>query len=163
MPSGEGGLLFRDAVREDLPRIVALLANDPLGSRRERLADPLPDCYWRAFDAIAADPNNRVIVVEHDGRIIGTLQLTFIPNLTYQGGIRAQIEGVRVDDAYRSRQVGRRLFEWAIAEARRHGCHMVQLTADKTRPDAHRFYESLGFTASHVGMKLHLPRDCPAT
>ena len=159
MASGEDALVFRDAVRDDLPRIIALLANDPLGSKRERLADPLPDCYHRAFDAIAADPNNRVIVVEHDGKIIGTLQLTFIPNLTYAGGIRAQIEGVRVDDAYRSRQVGRRLFEWAIEEARRHGCHMVQLTADKTRPDAHRFYESLGFTASHLGMKLHLPRD----
>jgi GNAT superfamily N-acetyltransferase len=163
MAAGDDALVFRDAAREDLPRIVALLANDPLGAKRERLADPLPDCYRRAFDAIAADPNNRVIVVEHDGEIIGTLQLTFIPNLTYEGGIRAQIEGVRVDDAYRSRQIGRRLFEWAIAEARRHGCHMVQLTADKTRPDAHRFYESLGFTASHLGMKLHLPRAVPPT
>jgi GNAT superfamily N-acetyltransferase len=150
------GLVFRDAVRDDLPPIVGLLSNDPLGAKREHFADPLPDCYRRAFDAIAADRNNRLIVVEHDGAVIGTLQLTFIPNITYQGGIRAQIEGVRVDDAYRSQQVGRRLFEWAIAEARRHGCHMVQLTADKTRPDAHRFYESLGFTASHVGMKLHL-------
>ena len=156
MAGDADGLVFRDAVRDDLPRIVGLLANDPLGAKRERFADPLPDCYRRAFDAIAADPNNRLIVVEDDGAVIATLQLSFIPNITYQGGIRAQIEGVRVDDAYRSRQFGRRLFEWAIAEARRHGCHMVQLTADKTRPDAHRFYESLGFTASHVGMKLHL-------
>lgn len=156
MAAAGDGISFRDAAREDLPKIVRLLANDPLGSKRERFEDPLPDCYCRAFDAIAADPNNRLIVVEHDGAVIGTLQLTFIPNITYQGGIRAQIEGVRVDDAYRSRQVGKRLFEWAIAEARRHGCHMVQLTADKTRPDAHRFYESLGFTASHVGMKLYL-------
>ncbi|MPY73686.1 MAG: GNAT family N-acetyltransferase [Alphaproteobacteria bacterium] len=156
MAAAGDGISFRDAAREDLPKIVGLLANDPLGSKRERFEDPLPDCYSRAFDAIAADPNNRLIVVEHDGAVIGTLQLTFIPNMTYQGGIRAQIEGVRVDDAYRSRQIGKRLFEWTIAEARRHGCHMVQLTADKTRPDAHRFYESLGFAASHVGMKLYL-------
>jgi len=152
-------LTFRDAARADLPRIVGLLANDHLGRQRERFEDPLPDCYFAAFDAIERDPNNRLIVVEHDGNVIATLQLTFIPNMTYQGGIRAQIEGVRVDDAYRSQRVGRRLFEWAIEEARRHGCHMVQLTADKTRPDAHRFYESLGFMASHLGMKLHLERE----
>ena len=159
MTEAEIELTFRDAVREDLPRIVGLLANDPLGAKRERFQDPLPDCYHRAFAAIEADPNNRLIVAVHDGAVIGTLQLTFIPNMTYQGGVRAQIEGVRVDDAYRSRQIGRRLFEWAIAEAKRQDCHMVQLTADKTRPDAHRFYESLGFTASHLGMKLHLDRD----
>lgn len=158
MAGDDDRLVFRDAVQDDLPAIVGLLANDPLGSRRERFADPLPDCYRRAFDAIATDPNNRLVVAELDGAVIGTLQLTFIPNMTYQGGIRAHIEGVRVDDAHRSRQIGRRLFEWAIAEARRHGCHMVQLTADKTRPDAHRFYESLGFAASHLGMKLHLDR-----
>ena len=156
MTGGEFEITFRDALRADLPRIVALLANDHLGRRRERFEDPLPDCYHRAFDAIDRDPNNRLIVAEHDGAVIGTLQFTFIANMTYQGGIRAQIEGVRVDTAYRGREIGRRLFEWAIAEARRHGCHMVQLTADKTRPDAHRFYESLGFTASHLGMKLHL-------
>jgi GNAT superfamily N-acetyltransferase len=149
-------ITFRDAARDDLPKLVGLLANDHLGSQRERFDDPLPDCYYDAFEAIDSDPNNRLVVVEHDGNVIGTLQLTFIPNMTYQGGIRAQIEGVRVDNALRSQNIGRRLFEWAIEEARKRGCHMVQLTADKTRPDAHRFYESLGFTASHLGMKLHL-------
>jgi GNAT superfamily N-acetyltransferase len=151
-------ITFREATRDDLPALVGLLANDHLGSQRERFADPLPDCYYDAFEAIDGDPNNRLVVVEHDGKVIGTLQLTFIPNMTYQGGVRAQIEGVRVDNALRSQNIGRRLFEWAIEEARKRGCHMVQLTADKTRPDAHRFYESLGFTASHLGMKLHLDR-----
>lgn len=155
MTEQEIDITFRDATEADLPRIVGLLANDHLGSRRERFEEPLPACYRDAFEAIDRDPNNRLVVAEADGEVIGTLQLTFIHNMTYQGGIRAQIEGVRVDDSLRSQRIGRRLFEWAIEESRRRGCHMVQLTADKTRPDAHRFYESLGFTASHLGMKLH--------
>lgn len=150
------GIAFRPARREDLPAIVRLLAEDHLGSKREQFEDPLPKAYYDAFAAIDADPNNEAVVVEEDGAIIGTLQLTFIPNLTYRGGVRAQIEGVRIDDRHRSRGIGRLVFEWAIARARERGCHLVQLTADKTRPDAHRFYESLGFTASHEGMKLHL-------
>lgn len=155
MTSAEN-VTIRRARRDDLPEIVRLLADDPLGSRRERYADPLPEVYYRAFEAIDADPNNEAVVVVDDGAIIGTLQLTFIPNLSYQGGVRAHIEGVRVDDAYRGKGVGRLLFEWAIARSREGGCHLVQLTADKARPDAHRFYESLGFAASHEGMKLHL-------
>ncbi len=151
-----GDIAIRTATRADLPVIIAMLANDHLGSKRERYADPLPDVYYSAFDAIDGDPNNEVVVAERDGRIIGTLQLTLIPNLTYQGGVRALIEGVRVDSTMRSAGIGRILFEWAIDRAKRRGCHMVQLTADKTRPDAHRFYESLGFSATHEGMKLHL-------
>lgn len=147
---------IRAARRDDLPAIVRLLADDHLGSKRERYEDPLPEEYYRAFAAIDSDPNNEAVVVENDGAVIGTLQITFIPNLSYRGGIRAQIEGVRVDDRFRSAGIGRMLFEWAIERARGKGCHLVQLTADKTRPDAHRFYESLGFTASHEGMKLHL-------
>ena len=163
MPADADRFAIRPARRDDLPAIVRLLANDDLGSRRERYEDPLPDLYYSAFETIDADPNNEVIVVEDDANgngVIGTLQITFIPNLTYQGGIRAQIEGVRVDDRYRGAGIGRKLFEWAIAHARKRGCHLVQLTADKTRADAHRFYESLGFTASHEGMKLHLTRPC---
>lgn len=149
-------IAIRSAIREDLPAIIAMLANDHLGSKRERYADPLPDVYYSAFEAIDSDPNNEIVVAELDGKIIGTMQLTLIPNLTYQGGIRALIEGVRVDSTMRSAGIGRILFEWAIEQAKQRGCHMVQLTADKTRPDAHRFYESLGFSATHEGMKLHL-------
>lgn len=149
-------LVIRPALAADLPAIVGLLANDPLGQIRERDETPLPDAYTRAFAAIDADPNNEVVVAEHDGAVIGTLQITVIVNLTYQGGRRAQIEGVRVAESYRSRGIGQALFHWAIDRARTRDCHMVQLNADKTRPDAHRFYESFGFTGSHVGMKLHL-------
>jgi len=147
---------IRAARREDLQAIVRLLADDKLGQSRETCSEPLPDAYTDAFAAIDRDPENALIVAEDAGAIIGVLQLTFIPHLTYTGGIRAQIEGVRIDSAYRGRGVGRTLLEWAIARSREHGCHLVQLTADKQRPDAHRFYESLGFKASHEGMKLHL-------
>jgi GNAT superfamily N-acetyltransferase len=140
-----------------VPGIVRLLADDPLGAKRERYADPLPPAYYKAFAAIGADPNNELVVVELDGQVIGVLQLTFIPYLTYQGGWRALIEGVRIDSRFRSGGLGRRLFEWAIGRAAERGCHMVQLTSDKARPDAIRFYESLGFVASHEGMKLSLP------
>ncbi len=147
---------FRQASREDLAAIVALLADDELGARRERYQDPLPDAYRDAFAAIDADPHNELIVAEHEGDLVGVLQLTFIPYLTYQGGWRALIEGVRVASHCRGRGIGRVLFEWAIDRARERGCHMVQLTSDKSRGDALRFYEGLGFRASHEGMKLHL-------
>jgi GNAT superfamily N-acetyltransferase len=149
-------LLIRPANRADVAAIVHLLADDPLGSQREAYADPLPQSYWDAFDAISADPNNELVVVEDASKIIGTLQLTIIPYLTYRGGKRAQIEAVRVDRAYRGTGIGRKLFLWAIERAREHDCHVVQLTTDKKRPDALRFYESLGFVASHEGMKRHL-------
>jgi GNAT superfamily N-acetyltransferase len=149
-------LSFRQAARGDLAPIVALLADDALGARRERNEDPLPDAYHGAFDAIDGDPNNELIVAEHEGDLVGVLQLTFIPYLTYQGGRRALIEGVRVAEPFRGRGIGRRFFEWAIERARDRGCHMLQLTTDKSRGEALRFYESLGFLASHEGMKLHL-------
>lgn len=150
------GLTFRYATRDDLPDMVRLLADDPLGARRERYESPLPPSYAQAFEAIAADANNELVVAELDGAVIGMLQLTFIPYLTYQGGWRALIEGVRIDTRHRSEGLGRVFFEWAIARARQRGCHMIQLTTDKTRPEAKRFYESLGFVATHEGMKLHL-------
>jgi len=147
---------FRPARARDLPTIVRLLAEDPLGAQREKLADPLPSGYLSAFEDIIADANQQLVVATLADEIVGVMQLSFIPYLTYQGSWRAQIEGVRVAEAHRSRGVGRAIFEWAIARARDRGCHLVQLTTDARRPDALRFYESLGFAASHHGMKLHL-------
>jgi GNAT superfamily N-acetyltransferase len=153
----ETSLAFRRARAADLSAIVRLLADDPLGATRERFEQPLPAAYARAFDAIDGDANNELVVACQDDRVVGVLQLTYIPSLTYQGGWRALIEGVRVDGRIRSQGLGTALFQWAIARARERGCHLVQLTTDKTRPDAKRFYESLGFVASHEGMKLRLP------
>jgi ribosomal protein S18 acetylase RimI-like enzyme len=151
---------FRRAKRGDLPQIVQLLADDTLGARREASTSPLPDSYDEAFSAIDGDPNNELVVVEADDqRVVGVLQMTFIPYLTYQGGWRALIEGVRIAAEFRARGLGRRLFLWAIERAKARGCHMLQLTSDKSRPDAIRFYESLGFVASHEGMKLQLPAE----
>jgi GNAT superfamily N-acetyltransferase len=149
-------LNFRPATRGDLPAIVEMLADDPLGAQREADVSPLPASYGAAFDAIDADPNQELVVAEYGGAVVGVLQLTFIPSLTYRGGWRALIEGVRVAAALRSAGVGQRLFEWAIARARERGCHLLQLTSDKTRPEAIRFYERLGFVASHEGLKLPL-------
>ena len=152
----EPAIEFRRATQDDVTLIVRMLADDPLGAQREAYAEPLPERYHRAFEAIDRDSNNELVVAEIDGEIAGVLQITFIPYLTYQGGWRALIEGVRVAADWRSRGVGRRLFEWAIARARQRGCHLVQLTSDKARPDAIRFYQNLGFEATHEGLKLHL-------
>lgn len=149
-------LTIRRAARADLPAIVRLLADDELGRRRERSADPLPASYYAAFAAIDADPAHELVVVERAGEIVGTLQLTVLPYLTYQGGTRAQIEAVRVARRYRDLGIGRSLFEWAIERARERGCHLVQLTTNATREDAQRFYARLGFVPSHVGYKLDL-------
>jgi len=146
--------LFREARREDVPHIVRLLADDVLGAERERYEDPLPDAYYRAFEAIEANPDHQLLVAVEEGGLVGTLQLSFLPYLTYQGGVRAQIEAVRIDATRRGSGLGRRLAEEAIERARARGCHLVQLTTDKARPDAARFYERLGFRASHEGMKL---------
>lgn len=149
---------FRRARHEDLPDIVRMLADDSLGATRETYASPLPPSYHTAFEAIEADPNNELVVALLADRVIGVLLLTFIPSMTYRGGWRALIEGVRVDASVRSEGFGRRLFEWAIERARERGCHLVQFTSDKARPDAIRFYQSLGFVASHEGLKLSLSR-----
>jgi GNAT superfamily N-acetyltransferase len=147
----------RRARRDDLAAIVALLADDPLGATREAVLDPLPQSYGDAFAAIDADANQALVVADDgSGKVVGVLQLTFIPSITYRGGWRALIEGVRVAASARSTGIGRQMFAWAIERARARGCRLVQLTTDKRRPDAIRFYESLGFVASHEGMKLAL-------
>ena len=136
---------------------MRLLADDSLGSTRETAnGDQLPDAYWRAFQAIDADPRQLLMVAKADGQVVGTLQLTFIPSLTYTGGERAQIEGVRVAARHRGRGLGREMVLWAIERARARGCRLVQLTSDQRRPEAVRFYESLAFRPTHVGMKLSL-------
>ena len=152
----EADVIFRHASPKDLSAIASLLADDPLGAKREAYTAPLPESYDRAFEAIDRDPSNEVVVAEFEGRVIGVLQLTVIPNIAYRGSWRAQIEGVRIAAELRSSGIGRKLFEWAIDRARRRGCHLVQLTTDKARPDAIRFYDGLVFVASHEGMKLHL-------
>lgn len=147
---------FRKATRADIPNIVRLLADDALGVTRERYEDPLPSQYYAAFNEIDADKNNYLIIAELDNQVIGTLQLTIIPYLTYQGGKRALIEAVRTDKSVRGKGVGKAMIEWTIHKAQEVGCHVVQLTTDKKRPDALEFYKKLGFVASHEGMKLHL-------
>jgi ribosomal protein S18 acetylase RimI-like enzyme len=149
-------LVIRPARRDDVPVIVALLADDPLGRAREEPSDPLSDVYWRAFDDIAAQSGNHLLVAERSGAVIGCLQLTIIPGLSRRGMKRGLIEAVRVGAACRGLGVGEHLVRHAVAIARAQGCRLVQLTSDKSRADAHRFYERLGFAASHVGMKLSL-------
>ena len=154
--ANDAALVIRRATRDDLPAIVHMLADDPLGATREADVAPLPGSYYEAFDAIDRDPNQELVVAESGGRVIGVLQITFIPYLTYQGSWRGLIEGVRVASDRRSGGIGRRLIEWCIDRARQRGCRMVQLTSDKSRRDAIRFYEGLGFVASHEGLKLRL-------
>ena len=149
-------LIFRRARREDLPSIVQMLAEDELGSQRERFEDPLPESYYWAFEQIENDSNHELIAAEMDGAVVGTLHLMFIPSISYQGGLRAQVESVRVDGKYRGRGIGNEMMKWAVEQARARGAHLVQLTTHRSREDAHRFYERLGFNGSHFGMKLNL-------
>lgn len=148
--------LFRRATRADLPAIVAMLADDALGARREDPGPPLNPAYQAAFTAIEADPNQFLAVVEISGEITGCLQLSFIPGLSRRGMWRGQIESVRIARRARGSGLGRKMFEWAIDECRKRGCVLVQLTSDKMREDALRFYASLGFRATHEGLKLDL-------
>lgn len=152
----ESVVSFRAATSQDLPAIVLMLADDDLGSTREDPSIPLSRSYSAAFEAIEADSNNELVVAFKDDQIVGVIQITFIPYLTYKGGWRALIEGVRVSKDARSAGIGRRMFDWAISRARERKCVLVQLTTDKLRPDSLRFYETLGFVASHEGLKLRL-------
>ena len=152
-------ITFRQAAEQDVERIVEMLADDVLGKERERFEQPLPASYLAAFQAIEADPNNELIVAVEDGKIVGVQQLTFTPYLTHQGSWRATIEGVRTDSTVRGQGIGGQLIRYAIGRAKERGCRLIQLTTDKQRPDALRFYEGLGFTATHEGMKMKLEAE----
>lgn len=149
-------MIIRKAEQKDLLAIVGMIADDVLGKERENFQNPLPHSYIAAFHKICADSNQELMVVEDDhGAIIGTLQLSFIQYLTYQGGIRAQIEAVRIRKDKRGLGIGKTMFEWAINRSKERKAHVLQLTSDKKRPEAIAFYKNLGFIASHEGMKLH--------
>jgi GNAT superfamily N-acetyltransferase len=151
-------LTFRAAERSDVPDILALLADDEVSRARDGVVSEAADeAHWAAFEAIDADANNELVVAVADGgAVVGTFQLTFTPSLSRGGAWRMTIEAVRVRSDLRGQGVGRAMMEWALARGRERGCGLAQLTSDRNRPDAHRFYESLGFTASHVGMKRPL-------
>ncbi|MDG9710301.1 GNAT family N-acetyltransferase [Streptomyces sp. DH10] len=149
-----GDLEIRPATADDVPAIVTMLADDPLGAQRESPDDLTP--YLTALERLSADANQRLVVAVREDRVVGTLQLTLIPGLSRRGATRSIIEGVRVHADERGSGLGTQLIEWAIDESRHLGCQLVQLTSDNTRTDAHRFYERLGFTASHTGFKLAL-------
>ena len=147
-------ITIRRARRDDVEAIVAMLADDPLGAARERIEDPLPTVYFRAFDLLDRDPNIQLVVAEEKGVVVGCLQLCILPGLSSQGASRALIEDVRVASHRRGRRIGEQLVHWAVAEARRKGCKLLELLTHHTRSDAQRFYERLGFHRSHVGMTM---------
>ncbi|QIY63602.1 GNAT family N-acetyltransferase [Streptomyces sp. RPA4-2] len=149
-----GDLEIRSAVADDVPAIVAMLADDALGAQRESPDDLTP--YLAALERLSGDPNQHLVVAVRSGQVVGTLQLTVIPGLSRRGSTRALIEGVRVRTDERGSGLGTQIIEWAVDESRRQDCRLVELTSDASRTDAHRFYERLGFTASHVGFKLAL-------
>jgi len=147
---------FRKAIDKDVSTIVEMIADDELGKIRERFQHPLPSEYLKAFEKINLDENQELIIVENENaEVMGTMQLTFIQYLTYQGGIRAQIEAVRIRKDLRGLGIGKKMFQWAINRAKERNAHLLQLTTDKKRPEAIKFYEDLGFIQSHEGMKLH--------
>ena len=152
-------LTFRRAERADLPAVVGLIADDSINGHRERPGEPLQPAYLKAVEGIAADPNNVLIVGEAESGVVATAQITFVPCLTQQGGMRAIVEGVRVASSARSRGIGEKLMEHMSALAEARGCVSVQLTTSKARVDAHRFYDRIGFSHSHLGYKRDLPRD----
>jgi len=147
---------FRAAQKSDLPSIIALIADDGLGRGRDDASVPLDSSYVRAFDAMSRDANQVMLVAERKGELVGYLQITFIPGLSRKGAWRGQIESVRVATRLRGEGIGGRMLEHAIGLCRERGCSLVQLTSDKTRTEAHRFYGRLGFVASHDGFKLTL-------
>jgi GNAT superfamily N-acetyltransferase len=149
-------ITFRVANRDDLSQIIKVLADDPLGKKRENYTEPLSAEYSIAFEAIENDQNNEIILACYEDNIVGFFQITYIPYLTYKGKWRALVEGVRVHKSFRKQGIGKELLLKAVMLAKQRRCHLIQLTTDKKRPEAIAFYEALGFVPSHEGMKLHL-------
>jgi GNAT superfamily N-acetyltransferase len=152
-------MIFRDATLADLPAIVAMLDDDALSRGREDASLPLDPRYEMAFTDIDRNPNQRLVVAERHGAVIGTMQLSFLPGIAFRGAWRGQIEAVRIATSVRGQGLGVQMIEWAVAECRARGCRLVQLTSMRDRVDAHRFYEKLGWTKSHFGFKLKLDQD----
>ena len=152
-------LIFRTAERRDVPEIVRLIADDALANGGDSYGEPLAQDYWDAFDRMAAQPGNRIVLAEQDGRLIGCFQFTVVHGLSRRGAARATIESVKVASDQRGQGIGSAMMRHAIELARTEGCALVQLTTQTRRADAHRLYERLGFQATHLGMKLALPRD----
>ena len=152
LPDGDR-LELRRTRRGDLSAIVRMIVDDQISASRES-PDLAP--YEEAFEQIDADPAQLLVAAVHGGEVVGTLQLTVIPGLARAGALRAQVEAVRVRADLRGRGIGKAMMRWVVEEARQRGCALVQLTTDKRRADAHRFYARLGFTASHEGFKLQL-------
>ena len=155
--SDDSNILFQKATSSDVDAIVAMLANDKLGAKRENYITPLPQSYLDAFNKIEHDPCAFLVVGKVESRVVAVAQMNILTYLIYQGGCRAQIEGVRVDESCRGQGVGKKIFEYLIQLAEQHHCHVVQLTTDHRRPDAFNFYEALGFKQTHAGFKLFLP------
>ena len=149
-------MVIRDACEADLPVIIRLLAADQIGGRKDDPGPPLDPVYAAAFAAIDGDPNQRLIVAEIDGVVIGTMQLSYLPGLLNRGAWRGQIEAVRIASDRRSQGLGEQLIGWAVEQCRERGCFMAQLTSNNGRVAAHRFYERLGWQKSHAGFKLYL-------
>ena len=145
---------IRPARRDDVPAMIAMLADDHLGRARERVEDPLPAVYYEAFERVERDQNLQLVVAESEGRVVGCLQLAILPGISSQGGLRGLLEDVRVASDCRSRGIGEQLVQWAVGEAKARGCNLVELLTHQSRVDAQRFYKRLGFTASHVGMTV---------
>ncbi len=150
-------MIFRRATKEDLPAIIGMIANDTLGKLRERYGDPLPKAYYSAFEIIDGDKNQQLMVIENSvGEVVASFQLSFLQYLTYVGGIRCLVENVHVREDQTGKGIGRQMFQWIIETAKKKGVHLIQLTSNKLRPNAIRFYEGIGFKATHEGFKLHL-------
>jgi ribosomal protein S18 acetylase RimI-like enzyme len=149
-------LVFREASLKDLEAIIALLFEDQFGQTRENPSTPLSASYLKAFSKISGNPNDELLVAELNHQVIGVMQITYLQHLTFQGGLVAHIEGVRIKKEHQKKGFGQQMFQWAIKRAKNQGCHRIQLMTDKRRSESKKFYEQLGFSATHEGMKLYI-------